>query len=727
MNKRLDLLRSFSPIWPGLAPVAVLAYALLITVAPPSTVADIVARLLLIVTRTWAAIAILNSIKLIEPIKSRRPWRFISASVSLWALAEVIDAVGWALTGGPLSKPSIVDLLQVSGYLSMIAAITSYPMWPPERFGRIRELLDLFILSLSVLALSWMVFIRPVLEVGLAGPITSFWMAVRPVLGFVLFALLFRLNTLDTSHHETVALRMIGLAMLVLGISDLWDGYMLLESSSRSANLIEAGWMTANVLLIWASHRVGQPSIVKHGSIEVSVKRLLHRLEPLLPVAFTYAVVGFTVFDWWFSGQVDWLGVGTAAVLALLLVTRQGVIIGQSELHQFIALVNSSADMAFICQADGLIRLANPALRQAIGMLAEVDENLNLADFMVTDYELNTMISQALENSWSGEVWFNHRDGHKFPVSLSLRSVSGANQTPALLAATAHDLTNVRERETVLRTALDEVAAARGELEALNLELENKVEARTRELEANVVTMGNLLEELKVLDRMKTEFVALVSHELRAPLTNIRSGVELMLDGEDELTPLISESLNIVQAETQRLASFIETILNISTLEAGRFPLQPYPLPIEEVARRVCGRFPEADEGERLHIHFPSDLPQVLADEQALESVFFHLLDNAHKYSPEGEIWIDAWAESSKVFVAISDAGPGIPPDERERVFDLFHRVDASDNREVYGYGLGLPMVRRLLEAMEGGISAEEGSYGGARLVFWLRQVSSNG
>jgi PAS domain S-box-containing protein len=725
MKKYLDLLGSFCPIWPGLAPVAVLVYALLVTVAPPSTLIDVIARLLLIVTRTWAAIAVLTSIKLIEPNKSRRPWRFISVSVSLWAVAEVIDAIGWTITGGLLSKPSIVDLLQVSGYLSMVAAITSYPTWPPERFGRIRELLDLFILSLSILVLSWMIFIRPVLEVGLASPIITFWMAVRPVLGFVLFALLFRLSILEISHHETVALRILGLVVLVLGISDLWDGYMLLESSSRSAGLIEAGWMTASVMLMWASHRVREPSIVKQGSIEVSVKRVLHRLEPLLPISFTYAVVGFTTFDWWFSGQVDWLGVGTAAVLALLLVTRQGVIIGQSELHQFIALVDNSADMAFICQANGLIRLANPALRQAIGAMTKDDESLNLVDFMVTDNELDTLMSQALEDNWSGEVWFKHRDGHKFPVSLALRSVSGRKQTQTLIAATAYDLTTVRERETVLRTALDEVAAARGELEALNLELENKVEARTRELEANVVTMGNLLEELKVLDRMKTEFVALVSHELRAPLTNIRSGVELILDGDDELTPLVRESLILVQSETQRLTSFIETILNISTLEAGRFPLEPYPLPIEEIARRVCRRFPETDEAGKLHVNIPSDLPQVLADEQALESVFFHLLDNAHKYSPEGEIWIDAWAESPNVFVAISDAGPGIPLDERERVFDLFHRVDASDKREVYGYGLGLPMVRRLLEAMEGSISAEEGSRGGARLIFWLKHVPS--
>ena len=110
-----------------------------------------------------------------------------------------------------------------------------------------------------------------------------------------------------------------------------------------------------------------------------------------------------------------------------------------------------------------------------------------------------------------------------------------------------------------------------------------------------------------------------------------------------------------------------------------------------------------------------------MADEQALESVFFHLFDNALKYTPEGEIWVRGWVEGASVYIAVSDAGPGIPPEERERVFELFHRVDTSDSREVYGYGLGLPMVRRLLEAMEGGIRIEQDPRGGARLVFWLR------
>jgi PAS domain S-box-containing protein len=568
-----------------------------------------------------------------------------------------------------------------------------------------------------------MVFVRPVLEVGLAGPITVFWIAVRPVMGLVLLWLSFHLILLDAASHEISTLRILGLAILVTAISDLSNSYIFLMSFSRSASLVEAGWMGANLLFLEVGRRMRKSSAGEHDAIEDDLQPRPHSLEPLLPIVLTYAVVGYSAFDWWFSGQVDWLGVGTAVVLSLMLVARQGVIVGQSELSQFVALVNDSADMAFICEQDGLIRLANPALRQAIGVPPSVGENFHLADFLVDGDGTSALISQAQKDGWTGEVWFRHRNGHTLPVSLSLRSVSLSPQPKTLLAATAHDLTIIREREISLRTALNEVAEARGELEALNVKLEDKIGVRTRELESTVAEMAVLLEELKVLDRMKMEFVALVSHELRAPLTNILSGVELILDSEHELTLSARESLILVQEETQRLARFVKTVLDMSALEAGQFPIRFTPISIEDVARKVYGRFLETEGSERLCLDLPHDLPDVLADEQALDSVFFHLLDNAFKYTSEGEISIEAWAEGIYVYVAICDAGPGIPSNERERVFDMFHRVDARDSREVYGYGLGLPMARRFMEAMEGGIKVEDGPRGGARLVFWLKQA----
>jgi two-component system sensor histidine kinase KdpD len=113
-----------------------------------------------------------------------------------------------------------------------------------------------------------------------------------------------------------------------------------------------------------------------------------------------------------------------------------------------------------------------------------------------------------------------------------------------------------------------------------------------------------------------------------------------------------------------------------------------------------------------------------MADERALTSVLFHVLDNARKYAPLGEITIEAEAAEGRVHVSVSDTGPGIPAEERDRVFEIFHRLDSSDAREVYGHGLGLHLSRQLLLAMNGGIRAEEAEEGGARITFWLPQAA---
>jgi PAS domain S-box-containing protein len=439
----------------------------------------------------------------------------------------------------------------------------------------------------------------------------------------------------------------------------------------------------------------------------------------LLPIAFTYAVVGITAFDWWLSGEVDWIAIGASVILSLLLVGRQGIIAGHFEMRQYATMINSSADFAFICQENGRILFTNPSLNKILGSVDSLDD-LRFDGFAIIEEGETDIIDQALDGGWTGEISFQRQNGSHFPVLLSLMPVEDVRGSRKLLAGTAHDLTTIREREDELRGALEEVAAARADLESLNIELEGKVQTRTSELESTVAELEDLLEELKVLDRMKTEFVALVSHELRAPLTNIRSGIELILHKDKGVDTAVREALHLVQAETQRLSRFVETILDLSSLETGRFPLKLTNLAVEVIAMKVNNWFTETGYSERLNLKFPQDLPVAIADEHALESVFFHLIDNALKYAPQGEIVIEGWAEAEKVFVAVSDSGPGIHPDERERIFEMFHRGDTSDSREVYGYGLGLPMVQRLIVIMNGGIRIEESPSGGARLVFWL-------
>jgi two-component system sensor histidine kinase KdpD len=224
---------------------------------------------------------------------------------------------------------------------------------------------------------------------------------------------------------------------------------------------------------------------------------------------------------------------------------------------------------------------------------------------------------------------------------------------------------------------------------------------------------------------MKSEFVTLVSHELRAPLTNIRAGVELLLPAEAGVPEPARTSLRLIQEETARLGTFVEAILDLSALDAGRFPLRVAPLDFAAQARIAVDRFQPVPGHERIRVLLDDDLPLVQADERALASVLYHLLDNAVKYAPEGPIDLGAQAEPGRLVAWVQDRGPGIPEAEREKVFDMFHRLDSSDARVVYGHGLGLHLVRSLLEAMGGGIRCEGPAGGGARLSFWMASAAS--
>jgi two-component system sensor histidine kinase KdpD len=122
-----------------------------------------------------------------------------------------------------------------------------------------------------------------------------------------------------------------------------------------------------------------------------------------------------------------------------------------------------------------------------------------------------------------------------------------------------------------------------------------------------------------------------------------------------------------------------------------------------------------------VEVRISPQLPFVIADQTALESVVFHLVDNALKYAAEGPVTIEASTAREGVRVQVTDCGPGIPPEKRHLLFQRFQRLDAHDSQSVYGYGLGLYLSRRLLEAMNSTLEYEAPAPGGARFFFDLR------
>jgi signal transduction histidine kinase len=176
-----------------------------------------------------------------------------------------------------------------------------------------------------------------------------------------------------------------------------------------------------------------------------------------------------------------------------------------------------------------------------------------------------------------------------------------------------------------------------------------------------------------------------------------------------------------VQAEILRLTRFVETILDLSALDAGRLPLYNAPVAYESIVAALMAQLVHLPGLQRIHWQTSSDLPFLMADERALTSVLFHLLDNPLKYAPEGDITVLADIQDGEARIQVRDCGPGIPPDALLLLFERFYRLNNADSQTVYGHGLGLYIVRRLMEGMGGRVEAANRPEGGAVFTCYLK------
>lgn len=246
----------------------------------------------------------------------------------------------------------------------------------------------------------------------------------------------------------------------------------------------------------------------------------------------------------------------------------------------------------------------------------------------------------------------------------------------------------------------------------LNAELEAKVRERTRRLKGTNEELAQKNEELRTLDRLKDEFVTLVSHELQSPLTSLNGGLEMLAEVSDELPAGQRDTIQIVRRESSRLTALVKNILNVSSLDAGRFRVRLGPVAVPPLLHRLVRDCQLQAPQHEFRLQTDGDVPFVLADEEYLVEILHNLLDNAVKYSPpDSLIQAKAWlVDPETVAIAVSDEGIGIPPELQEQVFEKFYRVQERENKEVYGHGLGLYFARKLLEAQGGRIEVESES-----------------
>ena len=232
-------------------------------------------------------------------------------------------------------------------------------------------------------------------------------------------------------------------------------------------------------------------------------------------------------------------------------------------------------------------------------------------------------------------------------------------------------------------------------------------------------TFNRMATELESLERLRRDLVANVSHELKTPIAALRAHLENLLDGVEEPR---RETLQVMLEQSERLTRLVEELLDLSRLESGAVTLTMEPVQLAPLVRQV-GREIQIGRGKAIAFHndVPVDLPPVRADPERLHQVLFNLLDNAFRFTPAGgAVTVSAARQNDLCEVTVDDTGPGIPDEHLPFVFERFYRVDSARSRGDGGTGIGLTIVRSVVEAHGGHIWVERRPEGGTRFRFEL-------
>lgn len=255
--------------------------------------------------------------------------------------------------------------------------------------------------------------------------------------------------------------------------------------------------------------------------------------------------------------------------------------------------------------------------------------------------------------------------------------------------------------------------------------LEKEVDEKTQELKESNESLKSANSKLKELDRLKTEFLSIVSHELKTPLTAMRTSSEFLRENDGCDVPLKNQMLDIVIRNIDRQSRMVDDLLDISRIESDRMKFRQESVDIKDTIKmslEVLDNFIK-EKDMKVLVNLPDDLSTINTDKDKLVQVFVNLLNNAVKFSKKGGM-IDINVEDEDDFVRVSviDAGIGMGPGELERVFDKFYQIDSTSTRKVGGSGLGLSIVKGIIEGQGGTISATSEEGKGSTFIFTLKK-----
>ncbi|MGE5222774.1 MAG: ATP-binding protein [Omnitrophica WOR_2 bacterium] len=303
--------------------------------------------------------------------------------------------------------------------------------------------------------------------------------------------------------------------------------------------------------------------------------------------------------------------------------------------------------------------------------------------------------------------------------ALDYHNRLAAEGHPKLLGQTLLELKFV-DRETLDQVVTEQILQLQAALRESNQQLERRVQERTLDLQ-------NALNKLSELNQLKSNFVSNISHELRTPLTHLKGYLDLLVDGSlGPLTENQASALNVLSRSETRLEQLIENLIRFSFATKGEFTIHMDALSIEDLVNPVVSRMVKQANARQISLetNLEEGLPKVKADGEKISWVILQLLDNGIKFTPAGGwVKVDALKNGSQVTLSVTDNGIGMSPERIEEIFEPFHQLDGSSTRRYSGTGLGLALVRRIIEAHGAFISVISETGKGSSFQFSLPEV----
>jgi two-component system sensor histidine kinase KdpD len=232
----------------------------------------------------------------------------------------------------------------------------------------------------------------------------------------------------------------------------------------------------------------------------------------------------------------------------------------------------------------------------------------------------------------------------------------------------------------------------------------------------------SLTEALKQSDELKSALLASVSHDLRTPLTSIRAAIDSLMNEEfnwDKDT--LREFHLIISEEVHRLTKRVENLLAMARIEAGELRLSPQWGSVAEICDNALEQCAVELRHHQVHVDCPENLPGVKVDSRLIAEALTQVIENAAKYSPRGsEILVRGRLDGNQLLISVADQGPGIAPEEIDRIFDNLYRSSLPNIHSSHGTGMGLAIARGMIEAHGGEIRVESTLGQGATFIFEL-------